>query len=184
MSQASVWTPLYAAIGEPAARAHAAPGDVFPPDPQITASDAPNAAKLAAEGFVAVPATNWTTGQRMFVGPYAFNWNGTAWQAGTHAVLLAEQRNEDVPASYPLPHPQSEPEPETVIPEPDLEPEADAEPSVCEVVVDGTIPEVRAWVEENPEEVEAVLAAEEARSSPRTTLVTWLEDFIARRDEA
>ncbi len=60
-------------------------GAVFPSFPTITASDAPNAAKLAPLGFVASPLTNWTTGQKITVGTFDFNWNGTAWAAGTHA---------------------------------------------------------------------------------------------------
>lgn len=51
----------------------------------ITASDAPNAAKLAGLGFVADPTTNWTTGQKITVNGFLFNWNGTAWAAGAHA---------------------------------------------------------------------------------------------------
>ena len=66
-------------------RSHAAPADKFKADPDITASDAPNAAKLAGEGFVAVPATAWTTGQKITIGTYDFNWSGTAWAAGAHA---------------------------------------------------------------------------------------------------
>lgn len=63
----------------------AAPGMVFPSQPTITASDASNAAKLAGLGFIAVPTTNWTTGQKITVGTFDFNWTGTAWAAGTHA---------------------------------------------------------------------------------------------------
>ena len=66
-------------------RDSASPGDTFPADPQITASDAPNAAKLAGEGFVAVPATAWTAGQKITIGTFDFNWSGTAWAAGAHA---------------------------------------------------------------------------------------------------
>ena len=35
------------------------------------------------EGFVATPATAWTTGQNIWVGDHAFYWNGTSWQPGT-----------------------------------------------------------------------------------------------------
>lgn len=59
--------------------------DVFPAEPTITASDATNAAKLAGLGFVASPLTAWTTGQKMTVGIYDFNWSSTAWAAGAHA---------------------------------------------------------------------------------------------------
>jgi hypothetical protein len=58
------------------------PGTWFP---TITASDATNAARLAALGFVASPATAWTTGQQILIGGLAFNWSGAAWAAGAHA---------------------------------------------------------------------------------------------------
>lgn len=60
-------------------------GDVFPAEPTVTASDSTNAAKLAGLGYVASPTTNWTAGQKILVGSYAFNWSGTAWAAGAHA---------------------------------------------------------------------------------------------------
>jgi hypothetical protein len=68
--------------------ATASPSDVFsgPEYSTITASDAPNAAKLGPLGFVAVPATAWTTGQKITVNTFAFNWSGTAWAAGAHAT--------------------------------------------------------------------------------------------------
>jgi hypothetical protein len=67
------------------ARSDANPGDVFPADTDITAQDATNAAKLTAEGFVANPQAAWTTGQKITIGTYQFNWSGTAWAAGAHA---------------------------------------------------------------------------------------------------
>lgn|GEM_PF-562990 len=63
----------------------AGPGMVFPSDANITASDSTNAAKLAGLGYVANPTTAWTTGQKMSIGTYDFNWSGTAWAAGAHA---------------------------------------------------------------------------------------------------
>ena len=66
-------------------RSNAAPSTVFPADPDITASTAPMAAKLAGEGFVAVPNTAWTTGQKITIGTWDFNWSGSAWAAGAHA---------------------------------------------------------------------------------------------------
>ena len=66
-------------------KAKSAPGDSFPNEPTVTASDAPNAAKLTPLGYVATPATAWTTGQKITVNTYAFNWSGTAWAAGAHA---------------------------------------------------------------------------------------------------
>jgi hypothetical protein len=64
----------------------ASPGDVFPAEATITASDASNAAKLAGLGFVADPTTAWTSGQKMTVGTFDFNWSGTAWAPGPHAA--------------------------------------------------------------------------------------------------
>jgi hypothetical protein len=66
-------------------RAKAQPGTTFPNEPTVTASDAPNAAKLGPLGYVASPTSNWTTGQKITVNGFAFNWNSTAWVAGTHA---------------------------------------------------------------------------------------------------
>lgn len=64
----------------------ATPGSVFPAEATITASDAPNAAKLTGLGFVASPLTAWTTGQKITILPsYDFNWSSTAWAAGAHA---------------------------------------------------------------------------------------------------
>lgn len=60
-------------------------GNVYPNEPTITASDATNAGKLAALGYVASPTSNWTAGQKITVNGFNFNWNGTAWAAGIHA---------------------------------------------------------------------------------------------------
>lgn len=57
----------------------------FAADPQITAADAPNAAKLTLEGFKADPQTAWTTGQSILIGTFAFNWTSSAWASGAHA---------------------------------------------------------------------------------------------------
>lgn len=69
----------------PPNRGAAAPGEIFPADPQITASDATNAAKLTGLGFVADPQSAWTAGQKITVGTFDFNWSGAAWAAGAHA---------------------------------------------------------------------------------------------------
>lgn len=66
-------------------QASSAPGDAFTGYPTVTASDASNAAKLGPLGFVAVPTSAWTTGQKITVNGYDFNWSGTAWAAGAHA---------------------------------------------------------------------------------------------------
>lgn len=63
----------------------AAPGDVFPAEPTVTASDATNAAKLEGLGYVANPTSAWTSGQKITIGAFDFNWSGTAWAAGAHA---------------------------------------------------------------------------------------------------
>jgi hypothetical protein len=60
----------------------AKPGDKYPSGyPTVTASDAPNAAKLGPLGFVAVPTSAWTTGQKIVVNGFDFHWSGTAWAA-------------------------------------------------------------------------------------------------------
>ncbi|RPI10934.1 MAG: hypothetical protein EHM63_02445 [Actinobacteria bacterium] len=47
-----------------------------------------------------------------------------------------------------------------------------------------TIDEIKQWVDDHETEAEAVLAAEEARGpDARSTLVTWLQGFIAARDD-
>jgi len=70
-------------------KGRAAPGDIFPTEPTITASDAPNAAKLGPLGYVADPQTAWATGEKMTVNAFDFNWSGTAWAAGAHALAAA-----------------------------------------------------------------------------------------------
>jgi hypothetical protein len=71
--------------GGDAVKGAAKPGDVFPAEPTVTASDSTNAAKLGPLGYVANPTTAWTTGQKITVGTYIFNWSGSAWAAGAHA---------------------------------------------------------------------------------------------------
>jgi hypothetical protein len=63
----------------------AAPGNVYPNEPTVTASDSTNAAKLGPLGYVAVPSTAWTTGQAITVNGFAFSWDGAAWAAGAAA---------------------------------------------------------------------------------------------------
>lgn len=65
-------------------KAAAKNGDVFT-EATVTASDSTNAAKLGPLGYVASPTTNWTTGQKITVTGYLFNWSGSAWAAGAHA---------------------------------------------------------------------------------------------------
>jgi len=60
----------------------AKPGDVFPSETTVTASDSTNAAKLAGLGFTASPATAWKSGEKITVGTYDFSWDGTKWAAG------------------------------------------------------------------------------------------------------
>lgn len=71
----------------------AAPGDVFPNEPTILASDASNAAKLGPLGYVANPLTAWTAGQKITVNTFAFHWSGTAWAAA--AALMTARANGD-----------------------------------------------------------------------------------------
>lgn len=63
---------------------YAAPGNVYTSEPTVTASDAPNAAKLTPLGYRARPATNWTATQKITVNTRDFHWNGTAWVLGAH----------------------------------------------------------------------------------------------------
>ena len=70
--------------GLSANKAAAKNGDVFT-EATITASDSTNAAKLGPLGYVASPNTAWTTGQKITVSTFQFNWSGTAWAAGAHA---------------------------------------------------------------------------------------------------
>lgn len=59
-------------------------GDVYT-EATVTAQDAPNAAKLGPLGYVASPTSAWTTGQKITVSGFLFNWSGVAWAAGAHA---------------------------------------------------------------------------------------------------
>lgn len=61
----------------------AAPGDTFAADPQITAEDAPNAAKLSALGYSPNPSTAWAVAEEISIGTYGFKWSGTAWVPAT-----------------------------------------------------------------------------------------------------
>jgi hypothetical protein len=63
----------------------AAPGQTFPAEATITASDSTNAAKLTGLGYVAAPQTAWTTGQGVTIGTFLFHWDGAAWAAGAAA---------------------------------------------------------------------------------------------------
>lgn len=69
----------------PAVKSAAKNGDIFPTEATVLLQDATNAAKLAGLGYVASPLTAWTTGQKITIGTYLFNWSGTAWAAGAHA---------------------------------------------------------------------------------------------------
>ena len=65
-------------------KAAAKNGDVFT-EATITASDSTNAAKLGPLGYVASPTTAWTTGQKITVSGFLFNWSGTGGASGAHA---------------------------------------------------------------------------------------------------
>ena len=58
------------------------PGDVFPAESGITASDSASAGKLTVAGFIAVPQTAWKASQKITVGGFAFHWTATAWAEG------------------------------------------------------------------------------------------------------
>jgi hypothetical protein len=60
----------------------AAPGDVFGAESTVTASDAPNAAKLDGLGFVAAPTTTWTHGQKITIGTFDFYYGGSGTGSG------------------------------------------------------------------------------------------------------
>ena len=77
--------PATRAVWGDATRANAVPESAFPAETTITASDSTNAGRLAGLGFVANPQSGWTSGQKMTVGAYAFNWSGVTWAAGAHA---------------------------------------------------------------------------------------------------
>lgn len=80
-------------LGNPVAnRAAIVAGDVFPADARVTASDAPNAANLIGYGYVvAPPGAAWTTNDKMTIGTYDFNWSGTAWAPGAHALAAKDK---------------------------------------------------------------------------------------------
>lgn len=42
---------------------------------------------------------------------------------------------------------------------------------------------IESWVDQNPDLADEVLAAEQARETPRVTLVDWLQGFISHRDD-
>ena len=63
----------------------AKPGDIFPAEATVAASDSTNAAKLTGLGYVASPTTAWKTGEKISIGGFDFNWAGSAWAAGAHA---------------------------------------------------------------------------------------------------
>jgi hypothetical protein len=58
------------------------PGDTFTPEATVTASDAANAGKLEALGYVADPQTPWADGKKITVNGFNFHWDGDAWAAG------------------------------------------------------------------------------------------------------
>lgn len=46
-----------------------------------------------------------------------------------------------------------------------------------------TIADLETWVDAHADQAGALLSAEQARSTPRVTLVDWLQGFISHRDE-
>jgi hypothetical protein len=63
--------------------------------------------------------------------------------------------------------------------------ESNSVPFVATALDVGTmsVADVRAWVDDHPEEADEVLAEEQAREHPRVTLIDWLQGFIAHRDD-
>jgi hypothetical protein len=55
----------------------AAPGYIFPADQAVTGVDT-----LTSAGYVALPQTTWTSGQKITVGTVVAHWDGSDWQAG------------------------------------------------------------------------------------------------------
>jgi len=96
----------------------AAPGMVFMPNPQITTSDAANAARLTGLGFAPADARAWASNDWIYLGEhtrYAFRWSGSAWQSvlqyippaavnttmfGDTRVLMADQTTADKLTGY------------------------------------------------------------------------------------
>lgn len=84
-------------------------------DPNITAQDASNAAKLTSLGYVASPQTAWATGNGIYVNTtYRFYWTGTAWAAGLAPV---EEPAAQTFAAIPVEPPPEEPPPTEPPPE-------------------------------------------------------------------
>ena len=77
-------TPSFTADAEsyPASRGSVTPGMVFHDSPEITAQDAPNAAKLAGLGFAPAKPAKWAEGAFFSANSYKFHWSGTAWGSG------------------------------------------------------------------------------------------------------
>jgi len=66
-------------------KASSEPGDMFPSDTAITASDITNANKLGPAGYVANPTTAWLTTEKITVNGFDFHWSGTVWAPGAAA---------------------------------------------------------------------------------------------------
>lgn len=63
-------------------------------------------------------------------------------------------------------------------PEEQAAPAPEPEDSGSEEVPTGTINEVKAWVGDDKERAQAALDAENAKETPRSTLVDWLEGVL------
>lgn len=131
-------------------KTRAQPGNVFT-ESTVTASDSTNAAKLGPLGYVAFPTSAWTTGQKITVSGFAFNWTGVAWAAGAHALRAGETSAEDDSADT-----------------------ADTD----DYPEGGTIPEVKEWVGDDPDRAQDALDRENEGGSPRVTLVEHLQSLL------
>jgi len=77
------------------------PSDTFSTETTITASDQTNADKLSGLGYAPALPAAWTTGQTFTVGTFGFNWTGTAWAPGAHALGTQAGGEEGGPESGP-----------------------------------------------------------------------------------
>ena len=74
---------------------------------------------------------------------------------------------------------EADPEP---APEPVKEPEEPADPAGDEPPVDGTIDDLMAWVDGDPERAAQALEAEQAKDKPRSTVVKRLAALVGSEE--
>lgn len=146
--------------------------DAAPPGPKPTLTSAapPTLSAAAAATVVTVTGTNFKNGSKIRV-------NGAP-QTTTYisATSLSFSYNPTVAATVQL-----------SVQNPDGQVSTNLAYVVAALAADpslATIDEIKQWVDDNASEADEVLAAEQARGGDaRATLITWLEGFIAHRDE-